>query len=320
MLTKTLRNEADMFTTTERLLENYPQFQFCEGNEDRCFIWKDLLKSKMRRISDDDVMELDEDSFLPEYHKELVRLLVARNHMKHIVTVISAKKNKKVIFQVMGELMGDRFVLGGEMAPKTLRINHLYEQEGMHIIRMLFKYHCSINHHIFSGGVKPIKRKSFIEREAMTAAPKKINTNHGNSLSSSVDSDNSNVSRDDRLTAVSQVMNDHLPDTVVTAADCVDNKKRKLTNAQELETIMSEEFPAILFQVVNTTEGEKLPNSPVTIISSSQSICQKKTNNNKRSKSIQSTATNMVVPNSALNLICSSYGNSDLEVLPTTIF
>ncbi len=147
-INKVQRNTADMFSTIERLLENYPQFKFHEGNANRFIIWRDHLKPFMTKIADD-MMDFDEDGFMEVYHQELERLLLARNHMKHIVTVISAKKNKKVIFQVMGELMNDSYVLGSEPSPKTQRIIDMYEQEGRrkHISIMFCKSH--IENHIF---------------------------------------------------------------------------------------------------------------------------------------------------------------------------
>ncbi len=114
----TPRNNFDMFHTVQQLLAKYPQFAFVRSS-----IWRDFKKCFNRQESG--------ESFV--CHEQLERLLIARNHMKHIVTHVSAKKNKKEIFEAMSHLMGEMYVLGGEPSPKTGRIEILFAGESMRV-------------------------------------------------------------------------------------------------------------------------------------------------------------------------------------------
>ncbi len=118
----------DLFTTTQ-LLHKYPEFNLNVCDHASVALWKDIIKQaspkKMKNA-----MRYNEN-LLNTYHSQAVEgLLASCNLMRHVISVIKAVGNKKVILAVMGKLQGQTYVTGGGSSPATRRMIVLYEREG----------------------------------------------------------------------------------------------------------------------------------------------------------------------------------------------
>lgn len=115
--------------TIEELLAEYPELELNDsipGNEN---IWHDLMKQaspdgqKSKRI-------YSSDDFRKLMNQELQFLLRIRNLIKQILKLIPAKRNKKIVLQVIEYLENVRLETGGGASLRVQRVVMIYNKEG----------------------------------------------------------------------------------------------------------------------------------------------------------------------------------------------
>lgn len=125
------RNDKEMFKTVDELLEAYPEWKRPEDGKWDEVHWKDLMKTATPKGLKAKLC-YNVDILVKLIEAELFKLLSFRNIIKHILSIVEPKGNKKLILELTAALSGmpATFITGGGMTLATQRVIHLYEKEG----------------------------------------------------------------------------------------------------------------------------------------------------------------------------------------------